>query len=122
MAVLRMRRTDALFAHWPVDPTVVSSRLPAGLAVATDDGQAWLGVVGFAMYFFSLEAHDCVGVARRLFRVPYFRALNTIPTARDFSNSSLNIQRGYYALDWYTSTCTTSESTVKIRGVTPWDS
>lgn len=104
-----MRWTDALFAHWPVDPSVVSARLPAGLEAATYDGRAWLGVVGFAMedirprgspvglsfpelnlrtyvrrpgsddhavYFFSLDADDRVGVAlaRRLFRLPYFRA------------------------------------------------
>jgi uncharacterized protein YqjF (DUF2071 family) len=109
MDVLRMRWTDALFAHWPVDPSVVSARLPAGLEAATYDGRAWLGVVGFAMedirprgspvglsfpelnlrtyvrrpgsddhavYFFSLDADDRVGVAlaRRLFRLPYFRA------------------------------------------------
>ena len=109
MDVLRMRWTDALFAHWPVDPDVVSSRLPDDLQVATYDGAAWLGVVGFVMedirprgapfglsfpelnlrtyvtrpdsddhavYFFNLDADDRVGVAvaRRLFRLPYFRA------------------------------------------------
>jgi uncharacterized protein YqjF (DUF2071 family) len=49
MNVLRMQWRDALFAHWPVDPDVVAAALPAGLDVATYDGDAWLGVVGFVM-------------------------------------------------------------------------
>ncbi|MFA1611132.1 YqjF family protein [Halobellus rubicundus] len=49
MDLLQMRWRDALFAHWPVDPAVVSARLPEGLRVATYDGDAWLGVVGFVM-------------------------------------------------------------------------
>ena len=49
MDLLQMRWRDALFAHWPVDPAVVSARLPEGLQVATYDGDAWLGVVGFVM-------------------------------------------------------------------------
>ncbi|RLM59189.1 DUF2071 domain-containing protein [Halobellus sp. Atlit-31R] len=49
MDLLQMRWRDALFAHWPVDPEVVSARLPDGLEVATFDGDAWLGVVGFVM-------------------------------------------------------------------------
>lgn len=44
-----MRWRDALFAHWAVDPAVVSAALPDGLRVATYDGDAWLGVVGFVM-------------------------------------------------------------------------
>lgn len=47
--LLTMTWRDALFAHWPVAPELVAARLPDGLDVATYDGQAWLGVVGFDM-------------------------------------------------------------------------
>jgi uncharacterized protein YqjF (DUF2071 family) len=49
MDLLRMRWDDVVFAHWPVAPETVAARLPAELAVATHDGTAWLGVVGFVM-------------------------------------------------------------------------
>nr|WP_049935847.1 DUF2071 domain-containing protein [Haloplanus natans] len=48
-ALLSMRWDDVLFAHWPVDPGVVAPTLPDGLAVDTDGGDAYLGVVGFRM-------------------------------------------------------------------------
>lgn len=47
--LLTMTWLDGLFAHWPVDPDLVDERLPAGLDVATYDGDAWLGVVAFEM-------------------------------------------------------------------------
>lgn len=47
--VMRQRWSDLLFLHWPVDADVIQSRLPAGLHVDLFDGQAWLGVVPFAM-------------------------------------------------------------------------
>jgi hypothetical protein len=104
---LSMRWRDLLFAHWAVDPAVVAERLPAGVEVATYDGDAYLGVVPFVMddirpaglpigrsfpelnlrtyvdrdgqrgvYFFSLDASDrlAVSVARRRYRLPYYRA------------------------------------------------
>jgi len=48
-ALLSMRWDDVLFAHWPVDPSVVVPTLPDGLAVDTYDGNAYLGIVGFRM-------------------------------------------------------------------------
>lgn len=36
-----------LFANWPVDPVAVAPHLPAGLAVETFDGRAWLSAVAF---------------------------------------------------------------------------
>jgi uncharacterized protein YqjF (DUF2071 family) len=48
-SLLTMTWRDVLFAHWPVPPAVVESRLPAGLAVDTYDGKAYLGVVAFRM-------------------------------------------------------------------------
>jgi len=44
-----MRWDDVVFAHWRVAPPAVSARLPDGVDVATHDGDAWLGVVGFVM-------------------------------------------------------------------------
>lgn len=34
------------FAHWPVDPDVLSTRLPHALSVATRDGTGWVSVLG----------------------------------------------------------------------------
>lgn len=49
MNVLSMRVRNTIFAHWPVEPSVVESRVPDDLSVATYDGQAWLSVVAFQM-------------------------------------------------------------------------
>lgn len=48
--VMRQRWAGLGFFHWPVDPAVISARLPAGLHVDTFDGAAWLGVVPFFMH------------------------------------------------------------------------
>lgn len=115
-SVLSMRWADVLFAHWAVDPAVVSSRLPAGLEPDTYDGEAYLSVVAFRMedigprglplgpsfpefnlrtyvegdagpgiYFFNLDADArlSVSVARRFFRLPYYRADATVEEADD---------------------------------------
>lgn len=48
-SLLSMTWRDVLFAHWPVSPAVVESRLPDELVVDTYDDRAWLGVVAFRM-------------------------------------------------------------------------
>ena len=40
---------DLLFAHWPVDGSVLSRRIPAGFELDEFDGQSWVGVVPFHM-------------------------------------------------------------------------
>ena len=40
---------DLLFAHWPVPESALRAHIPAGLAIDTFGGQAWLGVVPFRM-------------------------------------------------------------------------
>jgi uncharacterized protein YqjF (DUF2071 family) len=40
---------DLLFAHWPVDPEMLRSKVPSQLALDLFEGQAWLGVVPFRM-------------------------------------------------------------------------
>jgi uncharacterized protein YqjF (DUF2071 family) len=40
---------DLLFAHWPLDPDALRSRLPAGLTLEVFDDRAWIGVVPFHM-------------------------------------------------------------------------
>ncbi len=47
--VMRMRWTDLLFAHWPVDASALSALVPAPLELDTFDGQAWFGIVPFRM-------------------------------------------------------------------------
>src|SRR5215470_11526964 len=47
---------DLLFAHWPVDPAVLRSRIPAKLTIDTFDGSAWLGIVPFRMSGVRLRA------------------------------------------------------------------
>ncbi|MFC6726872.1 DUF2071 domain-containing protein, partial [Halobium palmae] len=48
-SVMTMRWEHVLFLHWPVEPARIRETLPDGLAVATHDGRAWLGVVAFTM-------------------------------------------------------------------------
>jgi len=40
---------DLLFAHWPVEPTVLRPLLPPQLQIDTFEGRAWLAVVPFRM-------------------------------------------------------------------------
>src|ERR1044071_7838186 len=89
---------DLLFAHWPIDPRVLRASVPLPLALDIFDGRAWVGVVpppprlsSFpelnvrtyvtvggrpGVYFFSLDATSPIAVwsAKRIFRLPYFRA------------------------------------------------
>lgn len=39
------RTRDVCFAHWPVDPDVLGTRLPHALSVATHDGVGWVSLV-----------------------------------------------------------------------------
>lgn len=45
----RQRWSQLLFAHWLVDPAAVQATLPRGLYVDTFAGEAYLGIVPFAM-------------------------------------------------------------------------
>jgi uncharacterized protein YqjF (DUF2071 family) len=47
--VMRQTWSDLLFAHWSITPDMLRPYLPAGLALDTFEGQAWLGVVPFRM-------------------------------------------------------------------------
>ena len=47
--VMTMRWSDLLFAHWPVSAEALRAKLPAGLALDTFEGRAYLGVVPFRM-------------------------------------------------------------------------
>ena len=40
---------DLLFAHWPIDTNAVREHVPAGFAIDTFEGQAWIAVVPFRM-------------------------------------------------------------------------
>jgi uncharacterized protein YqjF (DUF2071 family) len=43
--VLTVTGRDVLFAHWPLDPAVVESRVPDELDVETFDGSAWVSAL-----------------------------------------------------------------------------
>jgi hypothetical protein len=91
------------FLHWPYDPDLIRSVIPAGLKLDTFDGAAWIGLVPFEIYgtpgipyfpetnlrtyvigpdgnravwFFSLEAARVAAVlgARIAYHLPYFWA------------------------------------------------
>lgn len=49
IAVGTQRWYDLLFLHWPVSPATVQATLPEGLVVDTFGGDAWVGIVPFAM-------------------------------------------------------------------------
>jgi uncharacterized protein YqjF (DUF2071 family) len=40
---------DLLFAHWPIDASLLRPHRPAGLTIDTFEGQAWIAVVPFRM-------------------------------------------------------------------------
>jgi uncharacterized protein YqjF (DUF2071 family) len=40
---------DLLFAHWPVDQSLLRAKIPAGFELDEFDGQSWIGVVPFHM-------------------------------------------------------------------------
>jgi uncharacterized protein YqjF (DUF2071 family) len=40
---------DLLFAHWPVDPQQLRSKVPAEFVLDLFDGDAWIGIVPFRM-------------------------------------------------------------------------
>jgi len=47
--VMHQRWENLLFLHWPVAPAIVQATLPHGLHADTHEGNAWLGIVPFAM-------------------------------------------------------------------------
>jgi uncharacterized protein len=40
---------DLLFAHWPIDPAVLASKVPPEFPLDLFDGRAWIGIVPFRM-------------------------------------------------------------------------
>ena len=49
VTVGRQRWSDLLFLHWTVEPHVVQATLPPGLEVDTHAGNAYVGIIPFAM-------------------------------------------------------------------------
>jgi uncharacterized protein YqjF (DUF2071 family) len=47
--LLAQRWSDLLFAHWPVDPSALARRLPAGIEPDVHEGKVWLAIVAFRM-------------------------------------------------------------------------
>lgn len=47
--VMRQTWRNLLFAHWPIPPQALAALVPQALPLDTYGGQAWLGVVPFAM-------------------------------------------------------------------------
>lgn len=47
--IMRQRWHNLLFAHWPVEHSVLRAAVPPKLSVDTFDGQAWLGMVVFQL-------------------------------------------------------------------------
>ncbi|MFC5448441.1 YqjF family protein [Paenibacillus aestuarii] len=63
--VMKQTWNDLLFAHWPIDVSLLRPHVPASLPIDTYDGTAWIGVVPFHM----------TGVTPRgLPPLPYFSA------------------------------------------------
>jgi uncharacterized protein YqjF (DUF2071 family) len=48
-AVMHQRWENLLFLHWPLDRDLIQRTLPPGLHADTFAGQAWIGIVPFAM-------------------------------------------------------------------------
>lgn len=63
--LMSQRWHNLLFAHWPLDPALVRTGLPAGLELDTFDGRAWLGLVPFRMSGIALRGLPRVPGAHR---------------------------------------------------------
>jgi uncharacterized protein YqjF (DUF2071 family) len=48
-AVLHQRWDELAYFHWPYDPAVIETHLPAGVRADTFDGRAWVGLIPFEM-------------------------------------------------------------------------
>ncbi|HKN68664.1 MAG TPA: DUF2071 domain-containing protein [Gemmatimonadaceae bacterium] len=44
---MAQRWTDLLFAHWPIDASILRALVPASLPVDTFDGSGWLSIASF---------------------------------------------------------------------------
>jgi uncharacterized protein len=64
--VMEQSWNDLLFAHWPIDPALIISKMPKELALDIWDKQAFIGVVPFKM------------------RGVKFRGMPHVPSATDF--------------------------------------
>ena len=80
--VMRQRWAGLGFFHWPVDPEIISERLPPGIFVDTFEGSAWLGVVPFFM-----ERVRPVGMPT-VPKVSWFLELNVRTYVHDRSGNS----------------------------------
>jgi uncharacterized protein len=47
--VMAQRWRDLLFAHWPVDPEQLRSRIPEGVTLDSRDGAAWVSITPFLL-------------------------------------------------------------------------
>lgn len=65
--IMGMTWSELLFAHWPVEPSILAPQLPKGLTLDTRDGKAWIGVVPFLM---SSVAMRCPQAFRQRFSRP----------------------------------------------------
>lgn len=86
------------FLHWPVPPSALEPTLPPGLELDTFEGEAWLGVVPFAM------------------RRTRFDYTPSMPTATDFLELNLRtyVRRGDRAGVWFYSL--DAASLLAVRG------
>lgn len=47
--LMAQRWTDLLFAHWPIEPSVMRAVVPSSLPLDTFDGAAWLSIASFRL-------------------------------------------------------------------------
>jgi uncharacterized protein YqjF (DUF2071 family) len=62
--VMRQRWERLTFLHWSFEPADVQRLLPAGLAVDTFDGRAWVGLVPFFMHVASAGGQQAPWASR----------------------------------------------------------
>jgi uncharacterized protein YqjF (DUF2071 family) len=60
--LMRQSWHDLLFAHWPLEPTVLRGLVPPGLALDLFDGRAWVGVIPFHMSNVAPRGVPCVPI------------------------------------------------------------
>ncbi|WP_406590203.1 YqjF family protein [Bacillus atrophaeus] len=47
--IMRQTWNDVLFAHWPVDPSIIRDKVPSVLELGTYNGMAWISVLPFML-------------------------------------------------------------------------
>lgn len=106
--VMSMTWEDVLFAHWPIDAEAMRAHIPAGMALDTFDGKAWLSIVPFLMTGVRGRCSPALPGARRFaeLNVRTYVTVDGVPGLYFFSLDAANrlavrVARATFALPYF---------------------